>query len=102
MVCLLLGNNLIKEVMDYEIDYDECCPKCDHSPIHYRDCCEFDCEDGYIDESYDDPINFMEGESYVMCDTCYGTGVEIWCPECGYDISAHNYVMKIKETKIKK
>jgi len=64
---------------DYEQDYDECCPKCEHSPIHYRDCNELYCDEGYIDENDLDPINFMEGESYIICNECYGTGVQEWC-----------------------
>jgi len=79
---------------DYEEDYDECCPKCDHSPTHYRQC--ENCDEGYIDEYENDAINFAPGESLIRCDECYGTGVIEWCPKCGYDISAHKYVMSLK------
>lgn len=67
---------------EYDLDYEGECPKGRHSPIHYKDCSNF-CEDGYIDESEDDPINFMPGESLHPCSDCRGTGVEVWCPGCG-------------------
>ena len=86
---------------DYEQDYEECCPKCGHSPTHYRDCSELHCDEGYIDENDLDPIDFMEGESYIMCNECYGTGIDEWCPKCGYDISAHKYVVRLREAKLK-
>lgn len=71
---------------DYEID-DECsCPKCGRNPIHRRDCTNF-CNEGYFDESDDDPINFSPGESYEKCPECNGTGVEVWCPHCGANLS---------------
>ena len=74
---------------DFEEDYEECCPKCEHSPTRYRACSSLFCDEGYIDESEEDPINFMPGESLCRCQECYGTGVEEWCPSCGYDISLH-------------
>lgn len=86
---------------EYEQDYEECCPKCDHSPIHYRDCTEFHCDEGYIDENNLDPINFTEGESLIICGECYGSGIEQWCPKCGYNISAHNYIMELNQNKEK-
>lgn len=71
---------------DYEIN-DECsCPKCGHSPLHSRDCVNF-CDDGFFDESEDDPINFFPGESERPCNECKGTGVEWWCPNCGENLS---------------
>lgn len=71
---------------DYEIDYDVHCCKCGHSPLHNRGCTNW-CEDGYIDESEDDPINFFPGESEIRCPECKGTGVEWWCPSCGENLS---------------
>jgi hypothetical protein len=71
---------------DYEIDDEANCPKCGHSPIHYRDCTNW-CDEGYFDLSEDDPINFMPDESYRRCDECRGTGVEVWCPKCGENLS---------------
>jgi len=71
---------------DYEIDSEGSCPKCGHSPIHYRDCTNW-CDEGYFDESDDDPINFIPDESYRRCDECKGTGVEVWCPKCGENLS---------------
>ena len=65
---------------------DEACPKCGHSPTHYRRCSQIGCEDGYIDmHEYDDPLWYDEGEE-EMCDECHGTGIECWCPSCGYDL----------------
>lgn len=75
---------------DYEIDYENSCPKCGHSPIHCRDCTNF-CDEGYFDESEDDPINFYPGESERKCEECKGTGVEIWCPHCGANLSGYNF-----------
>lgn len=80
---------------DYEQDYEDHCPKCEHSPVHFRDCTS--CEDGYNDEYESDPINFTPGESLIKCDECLGSSVEVWCPKCGYNISQHNYVMDILE-----
>ena len=58
---------------DYELE-DVACPKCDHHPIHSRDCSNIHCNDGYIIE---------------RCPDCNGIGIERWCPSCGYDISAN-------------
>ena len=71
---------------DFEADFDSCCPKCGHTVIHSRDCNNF-CEDGYFDEADDDPINFMPGESHTVCRECNGTGIEVWCPACGANLS---------------
>jgi DnaJ-class molecular chaperone len=71
---------------DFEIEYDATCPECGHSPLHSRECTNW-CEDGFIDESEDDPINFMPGESERRCPECKGTGVERWCPSCGENLS---------------
>lgn len=71
---------------DYEVDYEVHCCKCGHSPLHSRSCTNW-CEDGYIDESEDDPINFFPGESERQCPECKGTGVEWWCPSCGKNLS---------------
>ena len=71
---------------DYDINYELECPKCKHSPIHSRVCTNF-CEDGWFDESDDDPINYMPGESERRCSECLGTGYEVWCPKCGANLS---------------
>ncbi len=76
--------------MDYEIDDEVNCPKCNHSPIHYRNCNNF-CSEGYFDESDDDPINYMPGESFEVCSECRGTTVEKWCPGCGANLSGFNF-----------
>ena len=69
---------------DYE--YSELvCPKCGHEPTHERHCRGLHCDDGWIDEYYDDPINFAPGSEYVRCQECHGHGIERWCPECGAD-----------------
>jgi hypothetical protein len=69
---------------DYEIDHDGQCPKCGHSPVHYRDCINW-CEEGYFDESDEDFL--LPGSSMVKCPECRGTGVETWCPHCGENLS---------------
>lgn len=71
---------------DYDIEDNGSCPKCGHRPLHSRDC-NNGCEDGFFDESDDDPINFMPGESDRPCDECRGTGIERWCPSCGTNLS---------------
>lgn len=67
-------------------DIEASCPKCNHYPLRSRDCTNF-CDDGYIDESEDDPINFYPGESERKCSECLGTGAVIWCPNCGADLT---------------
>lgn len=69
---------------DYEVD-DTPCPKCGNPNTHYRRCGNFGCEEGFIDEHDDDPINFAPGEEFMECDECSGHGVERWCPKCGAD-----------------
>ncbi len=69
---------------DYEID-DLPCPKCGNPFTHSRRCSAFDCEDGYIDDYHDDPINYAPGEEYSTCPECKGHGIERWCPKCGGD-----------------
>jgi DnaJ-class molecular chaperone len=71
---------------EYDIDSEMSCPVCGHSPLHYRTCSNW-CDDGYFDESDDDPINFMPGESQRICSECRGTGTEWWCPKCGENLS---------------
>lgn len=78
-------------MIDYEINNDVECPYCFHSPLHNRACTNF-CDEGFIDESDNDPINFMPGESLIPCQECKGTGTEWWCPQCGANLSD-----KIKE-----
>jgi hypothetical protein len=71
---------------DY-IEYEDTeCPECGHSPIHSQRCNGFGCDDGWIDmHEYDDPLWYDEGEE-EMCDECWGTGVQRWCPKCGFDL----------------
>lgn len=75
---------------DFEVDHDLTCPECGHTPLHSRDCIHF-CDDGYIDESEDDPINFYPGESERKCGECNGTGIERWCPSCGKNLSGFQF-----------
>jgi predicted RNA-binding Zn-ribbon protein involved in translation (DUF1610 family) len=70
---------------EIEFEYDTTCPKCGHSPTHVRRCSELGCEDGWIDRYNEDPLWYDEGEE-ERCGTCHGTGVERWCPECGFDL----------------
>jgi len=72
--------------MDYE-HLEAACPKCGHEPIHRRDCDNIHCQEGEVDENDDDPINFLPGESMISCSECKGTGCQIWCPECGADLT---------------
>lgn len=73
------------EENEYELD-DTVCPGCGHSPTHSRRCTAMGCDDGWIDEhELDDPLWYDVGEA-VRCDECWGTGIERWCPECGFDL----------------
>ena len=73
---------------DYDYEYgEEECPKCNHEHTHYRFCTSLYCEDGFVDQYETDPINYAPGQSLYECDECNGTGVESWCPNCGYDLS---------------
>ena len=83
---------------DYEIDSDDVCPRCFHSPCHYRDCGELGCEDGWIDRFDEDPLWYDKDKS-EMCTECYGTGIERWCPKCGLNLQspeAKRYYQKAK------
>lgn len=82
--------------LEYEIDHDSNCPKCGHSPMHSRDCNNF-CTDGFKDEYDDDPINFLPGECLIPCNECNGTGVEIWCPGCGENLSGKLELLERKK-----
>ena len=78
---------------DYDdLDYlDTPCPRCGEFAVQSRRCDEWDCDDGWIDESEDDPVNFAPGESLVMCRECFGTGVVRWCSKCGCDLNYEEY-----------
>jgi hypothetical protein len=70
---------------DDVIDDDEiACPVCGHAPTRVRPCTAIWCDDGWVDETEYDP---NEGDPEVRCDTCWGLGLERWCPACGADIS---------------
>lgn len=71
---------------EYEID-DTPCPKCGHHTTRSRTCDEVGCDDGYIDEHDEDPINFAPGQAYEVCQECRGTGHVRWCPKCGCDLN---------------
>jgi hypothetical protein len=76
---------------EYEY-YDQTCPKCGHSPLHLADCTRIGCEDGYLDEFDDDPINFpAQGEEFYPCPECHGTGAVVWCPKCGTDLTGFKF-----------
>lgn len=76
-------------MQDFDIEDEFTCPNCGHSPLHSRDCTNF-CDDGFFDESDNDPINFFPGEEFRRCEECKGTGVERWCPSCGANLSGVN------------
>lgn len=69
---------------DYEIDISDIrCYWCGHNPLHFRRCTAIGCEDGYIDESEYDCVNFAEGEEFTECEECF-EGIVRWCPKCGW------------------
>jgi predicted RNA-binding Zn-ribbon protein involved in translation (DUF1610 family) len=67
-------------MMENELDDDDlACPKCGQDMAN-EDCSGLGCEDGeYLDE---DGIN---GDEWVRCDECRGTGRMTWCRSCGWD-----------------
>jgi hypothetical protein len=71
--------------MDDYWDSDESCPKCGHGPTRVRHCDVIGCDDGWVDEYDEDPINCSPGE-YVACSECRGAGIVRWCPKCGADL----------------
>ena len=73
--------------MDDEIEdeYDVSCPECGHSPVRSRQCSNLGCEDGWIDRYDEDPLWYDEDDP-EMCAECWGSGVERWCPKCGFDL----------------
>ena len=71
---------------DYEIDYEQSCPKCEFNQSYYRQCDQFDCNGGMIDQHFDDPISYpVEGKDLYTCPECEGTNKREWCPKCGYE-----------------
>lgn len=71
-----------------DVQYIEgACPKCGEHELRSRYCDVIGCDDGYIDEHDDDPINFAPGEEYSVCQECFGTGRVRWCSKCGHDLS---------------
>lgn len=70
---------------DYEIDDETSCPKCGNYITHYRRCVNILCEDGSIDVSDEDYL--LPGTEMITCDECFGTGVEVWCPHCGHNLT---------------
>lgn len=70
---------------DVEID-DRPCPFCGHSTTLWKECDALDCDDGWVDLSLEDPINYGEGEECEACHECHAQGHIHWCPHCGKDI----------------
>lgn len=75
------------DINEYAIDGDTVCPECDNQWIHWRDCTDLLCFNGFVDCAEEDPINFVRGEAHEKCYVCKGTGVEQWCPNCGVNLS---------------
>lgn len=70
---------------------DEPCPKCGKG-TRWAYCRRMGCDDGYVDmHEYDDPLWYDEGE-LERCNDCRGTGVEKWCPHCGWDLVLKVYM----------
>jgi hypothetical protein len=89
LLALKLSTDEVQQMFtpDWEID-DMPCPHCGNPFTHSRTCDAIGCEDGFIDEYDDDPINYSPGESLIMCDECYGIGIQRWCRKCGKDTAA--------------
>jgi len=77
---------------DYDEDDENECPYCHHSPIRRRECTNIHCENGFEDMYEDDPINHPEpDQDLVKCSDCDGTGFEVWCPNCGHELSDKSF-----------
>lgn len=76
-------------------DDDLVCPNCHHYPTRARACIH--CDDGWLDEYEDDPVNYAPGEEYERCQECNGSGIERWCPECGIDLNTPEWRAKVRE-----
>lgn len=61
------------------------CPICGSIGILTEECLW--CDEGYIDEHDEDPINFsVPFQDYKRCPECKGRGCYIWCEKCGADL----------------
>lgn len=72
----------------YEDDYEYPCPYCGNPFTRWQDCTVFGCDDGYIDLYDEDPLWYDEGD-FKVCTECRGTGIMMWCPNCGKDPRNH-------------
>ncbi|OGZ02796.1 MAG: hypothetical protein A2390_02220 [Candidatus Liptonbacteria bacterium RIFOXYB1_FULL_36_10] len=72
---------------EIEDEHDTNCPSCGHSPIRSCRCRNLGCEDGWIDRYDEDPLWYDEDDPEI-CTECWGTGVERWCPKCGFDLQS--------------
>lgn len=71
---------------DYEIDYEQECPKCQITYSHYRNCDNIYCNDGMCDMNDEDPINYPSpGIDVYPCKECKERGIIEWCPSCGHE-----------------
>lgn len=60
------------------------CEKHGTQPVGFLDCNAIGCDEGFVDESEFDCINYAPG-SYEQCEECHGEGVFRVCPECCKD-----------------
>jgi hypothetical protein len=87
---------------DDDIEYvEEACPKCGAWEVLRRDCNSLFCDDGYVDESEDDPINYMPGECLTTCEECGGHGCNVWCKNCGWDLLEKRFLSQKCEDEFK-
>ena len=48
--------------------------------------CWAGCDEGWVNEYDDDPINFAPGEEWYPCDICKGEGGWLVCGSCHPDV----------------
>lgn len=77
-------NSIKPDDPDHEFYEEPRCPDCGAETE--SDLCDvIGCDDGWIDDYDDDPVNYSPGESYEECTNCSGTGIVRWCPKCEVD-----------------
>lgn len=60
------------------------CPRCGEYQVMYQECNE--CEDGIINDLYEEDPLWYDPGAWEFCRNCNGTGAHRWCRNCGWDL----------------